>query len=134
MCLITEQRRLLTATEDMVVYKLFEDKFYSPFRGFKYEKGKLYRTVFRLGNENCFDAIDAEYFNNTYGINWRIFIGSEFKSIGQGYHAALKRKRLYSGEKYLPKNRTIRKCIIPKGSKYYLDPTGLIVSNQILIP
>lgn len=134
MCLITEQKRPFTATEDMAIYKLFENKMYSPLMGFKYEEGKVYKTALRRGDKTCFDNIDQNYLENEYGRYWQNFVGGKIKSIGRGYHGALKRKRLYSGEKYLNYGRIIRKVIIPKGSKYYLDATGLIVSNQIILP
>ena len=51
-------------------------------------------------------------------------------SYAQGFHSALSKKRF---KELAYCNSSIYKCVIPKGSEYYENLSGLIVSNQIII-
>jgi len=52
--------------------------------------------------------------------------GKQYTSVSEGFHAALTEDRLFVTADSPP-----RKFLIPKGSEYYLDATGLIVANQM---
>ena len=54
--------------------------------------------------------------------------------IGAGFHSAKSPKRfLHKPANYTGDNAIIARFTIPKGSKYYLDNTGLVVSDQIIL-
>lgn len=134
MCLITPQQEPLIAEQDIVVFKqlshLTDETAVSPFQCFTYILGDIYKTKIReIDNDDysCFDEINCKYLNENYP-NWNYEKHSELKYLGEGFHVAKQRERLtdfYNGAIY--------ECIIPKGSEYYEEPTGTIVSNQIII-
>lgn len=147
MCLITEQIEPRIAEEDVVVYKhmfrkIQKKKFLgitiktyvymmSPFQFHVYELGVQPKINIVKGKffEACqfYSNHDSIHYNQKY--NLRDLCTSELLiSISEGYHsmmpdsphAALEYENTY-------------KCIIPKGSEYYVGGTGLVVSNQIII-
>ncbi len=63
-----------------------------------------------------------------YGDFWRTDVN--LVSYAQGFHSALSKKRF---KELAYCNSSIYKCVIPKGSEYYENLSGLIVSNQIII-
>lgn len=130
MCLITTQKEPLIAEEDMIVYKSFKEGLISPFEEFKYERGITYETEIKESDDwNCFDYQDLEYLGNNFP-TWTLGENEELKCFGEEFHSALQEKRLSD----IFDTKVILKCIIPKGSLYYTEPTGLIVSNKIQIP
>lgn len=135
MCLVTTQKKQYYTKKDMVVYK--EVRFYddnvvkSPYEYFFYEIGKLYETKFSFLNYGyCYDVI-AEYDFDEIRIN-RI----PFKIIAEGFHSFSNIDRIPLHLKMPPAlDYPVRlyECVIPKGSQYFKDRTGLIVSNKIII-
>ena len=134
MCLITNQKEPLVAQEDMVVYKgltaLEDNKAGSIYESFSYILGQLYTTEMQQDDDWCAaDTPSVRWLDNNYP-NWHR--GEEKEHlicIGPGYHSSLTERRI----SYHRKSDSIYQCTIPKGSLYYTDPTGLIVSNQIII-
>jgi len=110
MCLTTFQNKPYIAKEDIIVYKaLFKTgkQILSPYRGFPYILKELYQT--------------------NLGIP---FVTTNFspKLIYEGFHSYINRK--YATDRW----PEVYKCIIPKGSQYYIDSDQEeIVSNQIII-
>lgn len=132
MCLITEQKTPLIAQKDMRVYKILKEDLISPYQYFQYEQETLYkRKIMKSSEWTAFDSVCSSYLSNHFP-GWRSTSVKELKCIGRGIHSARTKKRLQNtmnkrrGEK-------IFRCTIPKGSEYYLDGTGLCVSNQIII-
>lgn len=111
-----------TATKDIEVYKCGYNKndnlFHSPCKVFEYVKDKLYETEFTYDNEESwYDNIEGNYANS---ISNPVF-------VAEGFHAFVKVKQCRKiSDTYWAK------FIIPKGAKYYQNPTGCIVSNKII--
>lgn len=101
------------------------------YQNFGYEKNKLYETEFSFDNDgpSCFDMIDASYLDKHYK-GWEkpsIFPKLCLIGVECDFHAALTEERLnHIGG-------VTNKCLIPSGSEVYYNPTGLIVSNKIII-
>lgn len=136
MCLITSQKKPKTARKNMVVYKALERKgpktAVSPYQNYKYIIGKLYTTEIMSSDEwTTHDSIDALYLDKNYdGWRYKTTMKNLLMCIGKGFHATLTIERLNDDD---DDDTTIYECVIPKGSKYHLDGTNQIVSNQIII-
>lgn len=135
MCLITKQKKAKIAKKDITVYKkvnLYSDKITSEVRKFEYEIEKEYTTVLTpksiagLSIGTDFTMYD-EAVNKAYPISslYEYVIPSNvnLNVISEGFHAFKRKDRCYYNAI----------CTIPKGSEYFEDATGLIVSNQIII-
>jgi hypothetical protein len=129
MCLVTEQTKALTAKEDIICYKLV-DEIYGEIRSVyvpsfvwipnQLNQTKLVQTKKHKPYDSraAFAYPDPEMFPQLPKKNYTI--------ISEGFHAAKFQERLDS-------NKTLVRCIIPKGSKYFEDVTGLIVANQMIL-
>jgi hypothetical protein len=128
MCLITTQQIPFIAEGAMVVYKVLSKDRISPYNAFHYLKNKLYQTEILKSNDwCCFDNKDQDYLDTHYP-DWTREKCSDLNCFGPGFHSAL------SSDRFQPnRHEAIFTCTIPKGSEYYLDTTGLCVSNQIII-
>lgn len=140
MCLITKQKRVKRAKEDIVCYKIVQrctsskkqavraDNFY-----FEYTLGKLYST------EMVADNIPNSYADNIVESHYKLLTGftriaSKLTNVHEGFHSAVSIERFkIAGYNIHNYNRIYVKCIIPKRSLYYEDATGLLCSNQIII-
>jgi hypothetical protein len=120
----------LIAEEDIKCWKALTEDRDSPYEHFYYEPGKLYTTEINddeHDHPSCFDLIDQEYLDETYGHGeWRKK-RDDLRVIAEGFHVAMNRERLEYSE------YDIFEAIIPKGSEYFLGVTGLAVSNQIIV-
>lgn len=138
MCLVVHrdtQKKI--AEKDITVYKelrhIYENVVSACYQDFNYRLEKLYKTEITKETPNevihtCFDCKDAEVLMKAYGDSWRI--NENLVSYAQGFHSALAQDRFKELAYY---NSSIYKCVIPKGSEYYENLSGLIVSNQIII-
>lgn len=157
MCLITAQKEAMIAEQDITVYKLFnvsknvdgEKTYCSPFWYTFYQLNQLYSTTIEDVNEEndadkcAFDTPDQkkldEIFRDQYDRpNWNPiwYCGEEpadVKYIGEGFHSITTKERAICTINDGYTRRLILECTIPAGSEYYLNPSGLIVSNQIII-
>lgn len=144
MCLITEQKVAKIAEEDTIVYKevilLGDEKCMSSIQGFEYEFDKLYTSVtlspksiigLRFADDfTMHDPRVADYYFLDKIVIYdkgEIVTDNEccdYVVISKGFHAYTNFER--------DKDSNV-KCIIPKGSEYFEDATGLIVSNRIII-
>jgi hypothetical protein len=160
MCLVTTQKEALIAEQDITVYKLLKVREYNedyesprieylaPYWDFHYNLGELYKTTIEeipeeyYGDKCAFDKFDSNVLCNLFkdsegNPNWNPswYTGKEpatdVKYFGAGYHACTTVERL-TGPDYYGESK-IFECTIPAGSEYYLNPSGLIVSNQIII-
>lgn len=133
MCLITTQKTPHIATEDMVVYKVLREDSETSCRSI-YESmiwtiGELYTTDIEDTDDICAaDHIDSSWLTNSYP-GWADGLPETLRCIGPGFHSTVTKERAKPcsqlGELY--------QCIIPAGSEYYLDATGLCVSNQLIV-
>jgi len=132
MCLITDIKTEFIAEEDMTVYKMLRETenpsiVSSIFQSFYYDLDRLYTTEIKKSKDFCpYDEKDVEYLKSKYSFDWTLSI-NELMSIGQGFHSALDKKR------FMDDSHPVFECTIPKGSIFYKNATGLIVSNQIII-
>ena len=138
MCLVVHrdtQKKI--AEEDIIVYKelrhIYENVVSACYQDFNYILEKLYKTEITKETPNevihtCFDCKDAEVLMKAYGDSWRI--NEDLISYAQGFHSAMSQDRFKELSYY---NSSIYECVIPKGSEYYENLSGLIVSNQIII-
>ena len=111
-------RKRNIAKKDITVYKYLNKRHNSPLLKYHYRKNKLCEKVllepksaYKSWNKNVIDIYPYIY-------------------IYSGYHSYIeipKRKPFY-----FPINSTLYKFIIPKGSEYYINIKGEVVSNQII--
>ena len=136
MCLITEQKKAKIAKKDIKVYKeveIYSNIISSMVQGFQYIIGKKYSTELtpkpvsglRIGIDfKVQDEIVAMAYPQVFcAYGYRITTNDNIKVISEGFHSFKTKARSYYNAI----------CIIPKGSEYFEDKTGLIVSNQIII-
>ena len=137
MCLLTYQKEPKILTEDLVVYKILERDFRAyTFKHFVYKVKKLYKTVITKIEINSYeddflfcDDLDQNYYEPLIkDLNYK---EGEIVAIQKGFHSAKSVERVKQISFY--SNPFVVKCIIPAGSEYYEDETGLCVSNQIII-
>lgn len=133
MCLVTDQKEPKIAHEDIKVYKVLKDidgQHFSVCHPFQWladiiNTSELNKQKFEnyLFNPYC-DYIDSDYYEDCDKIN--LFV------IVKGFHAFKTPERGINWIKSCD-NKNMYECIIPKGSLYYEDATGLIVSNQMML-
>lgn len=113
MCLYTRWKKPKKAEKDIIVYKILNKDCASPYRGFKYNLGVKYDT-------------DMESFKGMF---------TSGLYIESGFHAfTSKRALLKSFLKKEFKSAKAFKCIIPKGSSYYISSCKKeIVSDSTII-
>lgn len=140
MCLITNQKEPLIAEEDMVVYKLLRKEgleIKAPFNDFHYRLNERFDTEIKESTEiRPFDVEDERNLikllgDSFYYLDLSKIKAKGFMSIGRGFHSAAYVDRIISNEYG---DISIYKCIIPKGSKFYMSYyKDLIVSSSIII-
>lgn len=150
MCLIvTADTRAKKAKRDMRVYKLIKifvykdpnDFVYKPWSSGAYPERGI--VTYEIGKQIT-QRLSWNYFSRS-DVRSNIFMfdfiahnkyiqgnTEELKAYKQGFHSAVSIKRLKGGMLYLYNNtEIILECIIPKGSEYVKDDTGLVISNNI---
>lgn len=115
-------------------------------QNFVWLRGKTYTTELKRHKSDSFIPLDNEaaeaYLKKSEkeskisyhksNLKW-----SRTKSISEGFHAALNEDRLthfrltHFFETGYGIELVLYKVIIPRGSEYYIDKTGLIVSNKM---
>jgi len=142
MCLITlADKKVQIATEDITVYKyldISEDDYIvgkayikSPYNDFTWEMNTLYETELVI-----LPFIDTDSDNNIlYGDKiaadyYEAFMNREPNNklivVTEGFHSYFTLERAKS-------KSCIFEAVIPAGSEYLLDETGLVVSNKVKI-
>ena len=122
MCWIGNLSDRRIADRDKVVYKVFiksrEGELKSVFREMPYKRNTLYETKFEIAADFVEDRKV-------------IFIGAGFHSF-ETFTGACKLTGTRSYHKCgIP--LVIIKCIIPKGSIYYINSEMVVVSNKIIV-
>ncbi len=144
MCLILKKTKPSMANEDMICYKILEQQqgiLLSPFYHHLYKLNVLNPVIIIQECEDLcsYSTEDTDYLNEKYpewNYNKESFQYHDLMSIGQGYHSI---STLESAEAELiisihnSISPVIVECTIPKGSFYYVGPTGLMVSDQIIV-
>ena len=138
MCLILKKTEavLMTADKDFIVYKIVlrshfandedeaeSEQVSSMHQDFTYDANKMETMITDLylgfGRSIFYDDQAHKAYNEASSY--------DLVNIRQGFHFAMKKERLTAsalGE--------LAEFIVPKGSKYYVDRTGLGVANQII--
>ena len=137
MCLLTYQKEPIILKEDKVVWKVMKEeiagKILAWFNNFYYTLNKLCKQPINIGDTvEAFDDPQFEMYIDEIDLKTYI-LKENVISIDKGFHAFTDK---VLARKYAPigsTNRFLYKCIIPAGSEYYEDETGLCVSNQIII-
>lgn len=113
MCLCTKWEKSKKAKRNIIVYKILDKDCVSPYRGFVYNLGVKYNTDFK--------SVKGIFSNNTY--------------VDDGFHAFTSKRALLKSHLYKKSTPTVAfKCIIPKGSSYYISSCKKqIVSDSIII-
>lgn len=110
MCWISRELDEQIATKDITVYKIVTfdtESCNSLYRNFKYQYNKLYTTSFTI------QASDYTFY------------------INEGFHSYKTKTKACEINKYF--REFIVKCIIPKGSHYYINSDDEVVSDKIII-
>jgi len=146
MCLVTKQKRPKTAKEEIRVYKFlllnYETIFNSPYNSQKWIPGKLEETKIKKTNNEEEMGFFDERARNYYKETSQFSVDDELLYLmllywmeglifyTEGFHFALSPERLKGMG---ISKETIYEFTIPKGAKYYLDETGLGVTNKIIM-
>ena len=132
----------MVADEDIRVYKVMEQMpgsrtFDSLYYHKSYEVGQVYKTVIKpiYNNIECLYRTRIENGFHSYDRS-----KTEIKDDSISWHINVKNREdisidilWYSNSLLKYRNIVAVECIIPKGSKYYENDFGEIVSDQIII-
>ena len=130
MCLLTYQKEPIILKEDKVVWKLLEEDLSASHTDFQYTLGVLNKQAIKFSTDMIRFDKEQVIYQDIYGRPLPNVV-----SIGEGLHS-------FYSEEYidliLARHAVYQdwckfKAIIPAGSEYYEDETGLCVSNQIII-
>lgn len=130
MCLLTYQKEPIILKEDRVVWKTLHKDLTTVYYNFKYELNTLYKESIKFSSSSkCYDNEQSIYqTEDKQSLKKGVF------SISEDFHAFCDEKYIdIIIERYDSYPFHKFKCIIPAGSEYYEDETGLCVSNQIII-
>jgi hypothetical protein len=134
MCLITKQKRVKIAKEDIKCYKNLAETtdpntVQSIHYDFTWTMGKVEKTKLKKVFQKIIGAdpiVTDKY--DTHRSDEEIL--KEFTAIGPGFHACLTIER---ARQNADAETSRFEAVIPNGSRYYVDSTGLIVANQMMI-
>lgn len=136
MCWIGRMKDRKRALEDITVYKILEETnnlgddytgLFSPVRGMKYEIGKTYTPnmeiipFYNSGYHTCSISIGL----HCYSEDNKIIVSNDgdITVIGGSRYAG-------HGDTIIP---IIVRCIIPKGTTYYINSRGEIVTEKLTL-
>lgn len=136
MCLITYKQEYKKANHDIIVYKALTENRDSPHQHFHYPIDELMTSELKSSGS---DMMAADSLVNQWITKQRNYYEAltTLMSVGEGLHAFTNVPRgkeyiidyLFGGDEGL----LLFEAIIPKGSVYLEDETGLIVSNQLVV-
>ncbi len=147
MCLITEKKGFKIAKQDIQVWKILDKTNTTTYRNFKYIRNVLYKQPIELVDEKAynkirhdlfiskicaFDEIDSKYLKDKHNWITSSLYNPSLIYIRKGLHSIESRKRAEQVGK-LSFDEVIQEFVIPRGSRYYTDATGLYVSNRIIL-
>jgi hypothetical protein len=110
--------------KDCEVYDFVDPNKAEAWNGFVYERGILYKTKFTYTTERgVSDSVEMEYYEKLIAHSIPIAF------IAEGFHS-------YNNIEMYPRNigkdSLYHKYLIPKGSKYYENDAGCVVSDAII--
>ena len=135
MCLLTNQQKPTIIRKDLIVYKILSYDLKPVFFSSEaYILGKLNKTIIRKSDDTTpFDSHDIKILEKKLGyLNHDTYYSLTEKGInilGQGFHSCKSIKRCHREDI----RDCIFECTIPKGSEVYRNPSGLLISNKIII-
>lgn len=118
------------ATKNIKVQKLFihiKDKFISPYMEFEYERGVVYKSKLRFNYTPYGLYIDKGL--HSYTNETKITVVNHVDSCYCSLSLNDMNYSLFAFDKN--NDVCIRECIIPKGSIYFMNKEGEIVSNKL---
>lgn len=116
------------ATKNIIVYKIFHKKEWNN----QYGKGCSYISPYR----NYSYRLGYHYYQTGKKFTYTMWCISSILNIFEGLHAyrGINYIRTYYKAALIHKNKyAIIKCIIPKGSEYYVGNAGDIVSDNLIL-
>ena len=132
MCLITTQKTALIADEDITVFKVLTQNQGSIYQSFKYELGVEYTEKIEHSDEwCCLGILDIEWLHSNYPNGWKRH--ADLICLGEGFHSidSLETAKKVLKEEY--ESTKIFECTIPKGSEYYKDAVGFMISSSLIV-
>lgn len=117
------------ALKDIKVKKLFlhtKDKYVTPYRKFEYEKGVVYKSKLKL---HCPSIYEMYIDEGLHSYTDKTEIDS-YASVDSHYNVKINGRwcSLYTFEY---NGVCVKECIIPKGSIYFVNKEGEVVSNRL---
>ncbi len=140
MCLITNDKTLYTAKEDLSVLKIltqYKDYCSPIYQTFKYKYDKLYETAIVQSADWCsWNSADSNWLHKNWP-GWTMG-HDELICIGSGFHSFISMEQFHDSVHFYITcrarfNNRVFQCIVPKGSKFYKNELGMIVSNKIIV-
>lgn len=126
MCLFKGSRKICIAEHDIECYKILYSDMSSMYFHFKYKLGEHYCKIWDSAFINECDkktCLGENMFHADLNKDYIIWLyGNKYETNNE------KIVRVSVGD-----NQVLVKCIIPKGSKYYLGTSGEIGTEQIII-
>lgn len=139
MCLVTRQKRHERLKKDMKVYKAlkeYDDGFYSPLHGYKWEWDILHETVMGVTKNVTFNTYFANpdfWFADSIAVDYYNEFGGTVTVISEGFHAYMAPERANLNDWFEGDKLIILCFTIPAGAKVFRDATGLIVSDKMIL-
>ena len=128
MCLVTKQRKAKIAKKDITCYKhLRRFDLTTTYQFYVYNVGRLDKTHLSFGRNNHWCLADEAAMN----FYWKASRKRVLTEVIHGFHAYLSIDRAQAV--MCEGNEGLYEFLIPAGSEYFTDKTGLIVSNQIML-
>jgi hypothetical protein len=133
MCLITRQKKALIAEEDIKVYKILKKDGNAIYQNFQYKLVEVYKAKIKKSLQwNCLGILDIDWLHENYPSGWRQH--KELICLGAGLHSI---NKLETAKIVLldtiNNDSRIFEAIIPKGSEYYKDEVGFMISSSLVI-
>lgn len=154
MCIITKNP-IKIAEQDIPVFKVLEKYdnssdscLHAPFNStFTYNLNYLYKTEIKESNKwlvadmHAYNYLECELEKLNLNKKAGLFsLQSElrfhgYECYGQGFHSLITKERcdIFRGHGAMGSYYVTMECTIPAGSKYIIDGTGCVISNQIII-
>lgn len=147
MCLITTQQEPLITEEDIISYKTLTNKLRSIYyNSYQYNIDELNEIEIKESDEwkpydnrderwicehinygNASSSLRKKGYTSTAAFKILCANDKTLKCFGQGFHTDLIKDKTHRfGSAYV-------QCTIPKGSLYYKNDIGLVISNQLIV-
>ena len=137
MCLVTKQRKAKIAKKDITCYKQLGYGLVSRYMKYRYYVGVVVtrplHVEFNINDWFPLDQIVSNEYGEVkdgyrYSEREKLIRTKRANEVSSGLHASLTTDRLEENVEH-----GLYEFLIPAGSEYFTDKTGLIVSNQIML-